>query len=1067
MSKRLRDQPARTRIATDLQTTFLVEAGAGSGKTTCLVTRMVALVTSGTARVEQIAAVTFTRKAAAELRERFQEALEQAARGTGGEADRAREALQHLGETALGTIHAFCARLLRERPIEAGLDPAFQEVEEADAERLLGRAWQDYLEQARATGDPAGAALARLGIAPAALQDLFTTMSRFRDAAPAADDVPLPDLGPARQALLRFLDRLAKVVPSVEPAKGRDGLQDAYRFAQWRRRVFGFESGPEMIVVLERFVGATVTLNRWPEEADPKTLRDVDLPQFVEQTVTPSVTAWREHCYGPCIRFAAGAVHYAEARRHTQGVLDFGDLLSRARDLLRDHTEVRRAFALRYQHLLVDEFQDTDPIQAEILFYLTGDAPQTGGPWHTWSLRPGALFVVGDPRQSIYRFRRADIDTYTQVKRAIAASGGEVLTLSTNFRSVDAIGRFVDAAFTGVFPTRATPVQAAFVPLATNRPGPMQHAGVRRLVLPPSGTTKGAIAETDAALVASVIAWALQGNVQVEDQDTLRVARPRDVMVLSQKREFLEGMARELEARQIPYDLTGAGGFGDDPGVAAMLTLLGALADPDNPVLVVAVLTGPLFGYSDQDLYDFTQTGGRFTFLAKPPEADPVPVGIPRALGRLHDLWRLTLDRSPAAAVAGILEAVGILPLAAASPLGAAAGGKLAKLVVLLEGAAGTEIADFPSAVDWLVEAAAGEVEAFSLLTGTRDVVRVLNLHRAKGLEAPIVFLAAPWGASDHDPEFHVDRTATGKATGYFVVREKAERAGRILAQPPGWEAKAKEEARYLAAERDRLRYVAATRAKQLLIVTESPKTNKNPWAPLLPHIPEAFSLTGIPRESAARKAIAVDPEGCTSALHSRDQALTAAAIPSVQRVAVTELVKAAGITPPRSKAGKGRAFGTVVHRCLEAAGQRIPLSRELVASFLVEAERPADEAQGILDVVTSVLKSDLWRRVQASAEAYWEVPFAFRTDGADIGTPTGPTVLEGVIDLVFREADRWILVDYKTDHIDGDVQPYVDAYAPQLRLYGKAWQAFSGHFADEMLLFFTHPKLIRSVQPI
>jgi ATP-dependent helicase/nuclease subunit A len=1029
---------------------------------------MVALITLGPLPVTQIAAVTFTRKAAAELRERFQETLEQAALGATPQAAHAREALQHLGETAIGTIHAFCARLLRERPIEAGLDPEFQEVEETDADRLLDRYWQEYLEQAQAAGDPALPDLGRLGISPAALQGLFKTMSRFRDAAPEADDSPLPDLAPARQTLLQFLDTLATAVPPEEPAKGWDGLQTAYRFAQWRRRVFGLESGHELIAVLERFANATVTLNRWQNAANPKALRDVELPRFVEKVVSPSVTAWREHCYGPCIRFAAGAVRYAEARRHAQGILDFGDLLIRARDLLREHAEVRRAFADRYRHILVDEFQDTDPIQAEILFYLAGEAPTRRAPWHAWRLRPGALFVVGDPRQSIYRFRRADIDTYSQVKRAIEGSGGEVLTLSTNFRSVNAIGRFVDAAFAPVFPTHATRVQAAFVPLATDRSGPPQFAGVRRLVLPADKKTKGSIAEADAALVASTIAWALAGNVQVEERDALRPARPSDVMVLSQKREFLEGIARELEARQIPYDITGAGGFGNDPDVAAILTLLRVLADPDNPVLVVAVLTGRLFGHSDQDLYDFKTTGGRFAFLRLPDGTAPASVGIPTSLARLHALWRLTLDRSPAAAVATILETIGILPLAAASPLGAAAGGKLAKLVVLLQGAVGTEYADFPSAVDWLAEAAAGEAEPFSLLAGTRDVVRVLNLHRAKGLEAPIVFLAAPWGATTHDPVFHVDRTGSGEARGYFLVQENTSQySGRTLAQPPGWDDKTATEAQYLAAEQARLRYVAATRAKQLLVVTDSSRPDANPWAPLLPHIPDAIPLEQIPRGAATQTAVTIDPQGCAAALAAREMALAEAGAITLPHVAVTEVVKGTVPPPPRSKVGKGRAFGTVVHRCIEAAGRRVPLSRELVASFLVEAERPTDEAQDVLDVVTSVLESDLWRRVQVSPEAYWEVPFALRTDGAEIGVTPGQTVLDGVIDLVFREDGRWVLVDFKTDYVEGDLQPYVDAYAPQLRMYTKAWQALSGQPASQAFLHFTHMGLAREMSQL
>jgi ATP-dependent helicase/nuclease subunit A len=195
--------------------------------------------------------------------------------------------------------------------------------------------------------------------------------------------------------------------------------------------------------------------------------------------------------------------------------------------------------------------------------------------------------------------------------------------------------------------------------------------------------------------------------------------------------------------------------------------------------------------------------------------------------------------------------------------------------------------------------------------------------------------------------------------------------------------------------------------------------------------------------------------------------ALAEAGAITLPHVAVTEVVKGTVPPPPRSKVGKGRAFGTVVHRCIEAAGRRVPLSRELVASFLVEAERPTDEAQDVLDVVTSVLESDLWRRVQVSPEAYWEVPFALRTDGAEIGVTPGQTVLDGVIDLVFREDGRWVLVDFKTDYVEGDLQPYVDAYAPQLRMYTKAWQALSGQPASQAFLHFTHMGLAREMSQL
>jgi len=825
------------------------------------------------------------------------------------------------------------------------------------------------------------------------------------------------------------------------------------------------EDPADLIAVLERFEKAAVVQKRWTDAEAARALHQRELPAFQADYVTPALRAWREYLYPFCIRFASRAVRYAEAQRKEAGLLDFGDLLLRARDLLRDNAPVRLAFADRYRYLLVDEFQDTDPVQAEILFYLAGEPPTPTADWRQWRLRPGALFVVGDPRQSIYRFRRADIDTYNFVKERVAAGGGIVLTLSANFRSVDGIGRFVDMAFRGVFPETANTFQAAFVPLETDRPGPASHAGVVRLVLPADARLKDDIVDADATRVAAFVAWALAGNVQIEEElGRVRPAHPGDVLILSLKKEFLEGIAHALEARRIPYDITGASGFSEDSGVSAVLTLLRCLAEPDDPVRVVAVLTGPLFGHSYQELYDFKKADGRFAFLGTQPESARTVGGVAASLVRLKDLGRLAIDRSPAAAVTSILETLGIVPLAAASPLGAAAGGKLYKLVELIRSAVGTEFADFPSAVEWLGESVEGEVEPISLLAGEHDVVRVMNLHRAKGLEAPLVFLAAPWGATDHEPEFHVDRGAAGNGVGYFMVREESEYAGRILAQPRDWEATATREAQYLAAERDRLRYVATTRAKQLLVVSESSKPKENPWAPLIPYIPADLRMTGVSLQASARPIVAIDPQGCRAAMEARNQSVRTAAIPSLFHTSVTEIAKGTAPAPPRSEAGRGRAFGQVVHRCLEASIRGIALSPSLVASYLIEAERPLEEGEAILELLTSILVSELWRRVLTSTERHAEVPFALRLEGEEIGAAKGATLLQGTIDLVFRENGRWVIVDYKTDHIVGDLQPYIDYYAPQVRLYARAWHRLSGESVSEALLFFSHPREARAV---
>lgn len=153
------------------------------------------------------------------------------------------------------------------------------------------------------------------------------------------------------------------------------------------------------------------------------------------------------------------------------------------------------------------------------------------------------------------------------------------------------------------------------------------------------------------------------------------------------------------------------------------------------------------------------------------------------------------------------------------------------------------------------------------------------------------------------------------------------------------------------------------------------------------------------------------------------------------------------------------------MHRCLEAAARGILLTPTLVASYLAELERPSEEGDAVLALVKSVQGSDLWRRLLASPERYAEVPFALSLDGAEVGLAKGPTLLQGTMDLVFREDGRWILVDYKTNRVDGDLQPYVDYYAPQVRVYAKAWERLSGQAVAEAILFFTHPGEMRRVQ--
>ncbi|MHC4164718.1 MAG: UvrD-helicase domain-containing protein, partial [Planctomycetota bacterium] len=421
------DRAERRRIETELKTTMLVEAAAGTGKTTCLVKRMVALLAEGECGPGRLAAVTFTRKAAAELRARFAARLEESARGASGERQaRLTTAPESIHECFIGTIHAFCGRLLRERPVEAGVEVGFEELDEDEEYRLRDEAWNEYV--ARLHGEKAGNTLldelAALDLGLDRLREAYLTYADYPDvaswpAAPAQLDQAALDA--ARQTL-RDLARHAEGLSLPEQVKS-DELIPFYRDLE--RRLRNTRGDAELLRLLE--LAISVDHSRQADWNDPKEGKAewVRWNAFLDTHAKPLVAAWRHRRYEPALRVLREAAAHYERLRADHGALSFQDLLMNARRLLREKPHVRRYFRARFTHLLVDEFQDTDPIQAEVMLLLTADDPDEKR-WRECRPVPGALFVVGDPKQSIYRFRRADIVTYNQVRDIIREHGAEV-----------------------------------------------------------------------------------------------------------------------------------------------------------------------------------------------------------------------------------------------------------------------------------------------------------------------------------------------------------------------------------------------------------------------------------------------------------------------------------------------------------------------------------------------------------------------------------------------------------------------------------------------------------------
>jgi ATP-dependent helicase/nuclease subunit A len=1093
-SSRLRDQRNRDRIQDDLATNLLVEAGAGSGKTTALVDRMLALVRTGTATTERIAAVTFTRKAAAELRERFQtrleEELERIPSGS-VEHDRLAKALVQIDRAFLGTIHAFAARLLRERPLEAGLDPAFEEMLETEAARYADHFWAGYLERMAADGDPGLARLAAVGLRPHELKGAFHNLVENLDVhfpAPAEPDLDKAVVARVRRRLEDLLDQALEILPRAEPDKGWDDLQRKVMTAEYSRSHLGWDELRHFFDVLHSvmtFKPRRITLNRWfadrSKQEPIRVLKDALGVFHEDQECQGLLDHWLAHRYPAAIEFALGAARAFRDDRWRNGRLDFQDLLTLTVGLLRRHPRARKELGERYRYLLIDEFQDTDPLQAEIAFLLSASPTKEemdGAPpdWRTVRPRDGSLFVVGDPKQSIYRFRRADIEVYNAVRHRFSEIG-DVVCLTANFRSVLDIASVTNEVFGRLFPQEDDEAQARYAPLLPQRTAP---EGVASGVFSYVREVKRGWSTTDAEIEADCLASWIRGRVDRGERTA------GDFLLLVHRKKHLVLYARALEDRGLPVDVSGAG-VATEHELRELLLLLRALNDPGDPVLTVAVLTGLFFGLDHEQLLQHREAAGGFDFSVSR-EADPSAVG--RALRVLHGWWRAARTRPADIVIGGLVDELGLFPLAAARPLGALRAGALAYALDAIRQAAVTGETSLLGAIEAL-ETALGWAEAEApLVPGRTDAVRVMNVHKAKGLQAPVVILAEPGGLWSHKPHLHVQRGSGLKPTGYLEITSASERDVPI-ARPRNWATLAEREDRFDKAEDDRLLYVSVTRARDELVVGRVPgKSDKSPWGALDPWLEKhAHPLDDLKIEPPpGRGDVPVSAASVMETVRRTDTDRSAHGDPTYRFRTITQQVKAAdrsslesALAPtdagdPRDReeavsgvagsvhrpSARGYEWGSVVHAALAAAARSLdePELRILCRALLVEYERPVDERGEpvelgeLLELISRVRGSALWQRAGRSTALLAEVAFAQWSDG--VGSEPGE-LLEGVVDLAFRGPEGWTIADYKTDvGDDPEFAARTDRYRRQVEEYAHVWSQLTDDPVEARVLLYT-----------
>jgi ATP-dependent helicase/nuclease subunit A len=1143
----LGDEEARRRIREDFDTTLVVEAAAGTGKTTELVGRVLGLVKSGKARLSGLVAVTFTEKAAGEMKLRLRTEIEKARASvtvTAGERAHLDGALEELEAAHIGTIHGFCSDLLRERPVEACVDPLFEVADDEARGRMMDDAFEPWFQKQLADPSPAVRRVLRrrsrerdtpgprivLRNAVSALIDQrdfdapWEPITFEREAAIDAVLLELRYVGDlAARAdykegwltkslfeIARYLEELDRR-EAVRKKRDYDGLEAELRTLS-RKKLWGWKgSGKWFCKGLERekvLADRAAAHTRLVEVLDQG---DAELASSLRRELWPVVESF-------------------EAHKRRSGRLDFLDLLLLTRNLLRDHKKVRGELQERFTHLLVDEFQDTDPLQAEILLLLGADDPD-----ETDFLRarpvPGKLFVVGDPKQSIYRFRRADVALYEGIKRRLAERGADVLYLTTSFRSVPAIQGVVNASFAPRMTGNQRGSQANYVALEPFRDDPRGgRPSVVALPVPKPWGDYGKIVhwkidESYPDAVGGFVdwllresGWKLDGGVPIESRHVCFLFK----RLQSFGNDVTRPYVRALEARRIPHVLVGGRSYHAREEVVAIRNALAAIEWPDDELSVFATLRGPFFSLGDDALLAHRhKTRGDLHPFRK---VDPALLSdltrpVASALGLLAELHRKRNRRPIADTIVHVLEATRAHAGVAIWPTGEQALANILRVLDIARRFESRGATSFRSFVEHLQDEAerGGVAEAPVVEEGT-DGVRIMTVHRAKGLEFPVVILVDPTAKPTFgEPSRYVDpeKRLWAMPLAGCTPRELSLHREEVLEQD--------------AEEAVRLLYVAATRAKELLVVPvlgdEEPadywisalypalyphddarRTAEE--APLCPgfgpdsvcerpdnaqrdvhdavkpglHRPREGThpvvwwdpgILGLDKDHDVglrqQRILEADKEGVLAEQgekqhaawrRSREDAVARGSVEARVVRTVTEEkeggsaavsdVEILETEATRQDRPRGKRFGVLVHAILAVvpldAGDDVVTRLARSQGRLVGSTGPEVEAAVVS--VLAVLRHPLFDRARRASEVRREAPILYRV-------PTSDVIIEGVLDLAFRETNdageaSWLVVDYKTDR---EIAARKTEYQAQVTLYAAAVTAATGITARGVLL--------------
>lgn len=963
------DQSIRDRVITEVDRTISVFAGAGTGKTTLLVERYLSLLQQKQVSPKQIVAITFTTKAAAELRDRVLSRLQSQNMGH----------LTSAVETSpIGTIHAFCANILRQFALEANLDPQFTVISELEHRTFLNEVFQSWFTQSLSKYAEIFKKSRSAEISFTKIRQLASKLYDYRD-------------------LLQYISIETQITKPEELTSLAEEAKELYQFAMERCRdqddkgfatihhfnqtLLALENGmmePKIDSLIREYLPKAPGVQKnWNTANDCKDFKAKY--ETMRDNLVKIQRAYARNLFLDLITWVKGYVTQVEQEKQNRSLLDFSDLLLITRDLLRNNASVREQLQGQFLYLLIDEFQDTDPIQAEIFWILARDEKKTDPKksWHDQQLVIGKLFTVGDLNQSIYRFRDASIETYQKAIESIQTQG-ELLDILHNFRSHPRIIKTVNEFFTKILPQH-------FKPLLTHDILTSEPA-VHMLKMNEEKNRKDESRVLDAHSIAAHIRYLIDSKIQIQDPKTKieRALQYRDIAMLFPAIKTSLGIYQSaFREHGIPFVAYKAGSFFETPEVHSFVVTLASLLYPFDKLAVPAALSSTWFGCSLDDLAAIKTQFKTFDYR----EMDLSDVQKPghRQIQILKTLHDGILKCTPIQFVDAFMEQTHAMKHAELHVNASQVKENLRKLSWLahdFETTHSQNIGEFYQWIYHLSEQSRDTTEATP--SDESNAVQMMTIHTSKGLEFPVVFLAnfvskiqdvSPVYANRFDQKLEIrigDKDTFFKTEGFDELAEKE----KALAMD----------------EKRRLLYVAMTRARDIVVVPSSLEAEgyQQLLEPLMDqaHTFKSFDYTksdinkqvSQPAEISMSRILDIEflkqiPKGYTrtTAMDEKVQSLT-----SSQN-------KYLFIQRPKL----GIAFHAYVERSNKPKVQDA-LIHQIVTEHGIEHQK--DE---LTELVTTYLNSDLFKRIQSAKQILKEVPFSYFQNGI---------LYEGYIDLILVE---------------------------------------------------------------